>query len=172
MKRSRWGSALIVAVLLTVGVVFIVNRAVFAAPDPSSLAARARPMAPGSFHELGNLPWRDGHVVFYTVGRYQRMSRGPVQTVFGVAFYQDRGFLHVAHIDLWEDANRLGAIDVLTNQDNNHWVVAGRVSDPGATAVLLHAGSVKTQVRVQKGGLFLLVSPSGTEYVPTGQVIH
>lgn len=172
MKQFRWGSALVVAVLLAIGVAFIVNRAVFASPDPSSLAARATPMAPGSFHELGDLPWRDGHVVFYTVRRYQQMSSGPVQTVFGVAFYQDQGFLHVAHTDLWEDANRFGAIDVFTNQDNNHWVVAGRVFDRRATAVLLHAGSLKTQVQVQKGGLFLLVSPSGTEYVPTGRVIH
>jgi hypothetical protein len=152
--------------VLVVGGLFLVNRLVFAAPDLASQVAKARPEVPGSFRVLTELPWREGTITFYTVGRYRAAppsTNGPTYTTLGVAFYQDPGAFHFKVLNLWEDSNRVDRnIELFFNSHDELTLTAGRVLDPRVTALEVRYDNGQTaRLPVHPGGFFALVAEHG-----------
>jgi hypothetical protein len=133
--------------------------------------ARAMPEVPGSYHELGQIGWSHGTLTLYTVGRYRYFSHGPIYTTLGVVFADHPLSVGFDGGTVWEDVNRIGDVESLTNRHDLDWVVAGRVLDRGVRAIELRSPvSGRTmRIPVRRDRLFGVVIVGWDQFFPDGR---
>jgi len=136
--------------------------------------ARAMPEVPGSYHQLGQIGWSHGTLTLYTVGRYRYSTKGPIYTTLGVVFADHPLPIGFDGGTVWEDSNRRGNIESLTNRHNRDWVVAGRVLDRGVAAIELRSPVSGRTVRVpvRRDRLFGVVIVGWDQLFPDGREFH